>query len=399
MALDITPDRLAFWNIDTRAGCRAGRICDHGGAEFCRPANRDAHRPLTQHFTDQLSAAVRRLASPVVVGLDPRWEQLPDALRAGGDASWDAQAAAYAAFCNGVIDVVAPLVPAVKIQAAFFEELGPAGMTAMASVDRPRPRARPAGDPRRQAERHRQHGRGLRPRLSRPRRSAWHADALTDQPVSRRRQPHAVCRSGDGARRRLVRAGEDVEPRQRHAAGSGGRRQEALSPRGAARRTAGDRNGRRVRLRQRRRGRRRDVSRAARRAAGRDAAHLVPRARLRQPGRHGGRRGRGVRRPRPRRDRQQLARHHLRPFAPRVCRPLRRRAVAGSGRGGDARDDRPAARGGEGIVARLRTGRRERQGNDGDPILSGVLSIVAHKTLWNSKQNGFCRRDFGRCGS
>jgi orotidine-5'-phosphate decarboxylase len=89
---------------------------------------------LTHHFTDQLAAAVRRLASPVVVGLDPRWEQLPDAFRAGGDESWESQARAYAAFCCGVVDVVAPLVPAVKIQAAFFEELGPAGMTAMAAV-------------------------------------------------------------------------------------------------------------------------------------------------------------------------------------------------------------------------------------------------------------------------
>jgi orotidine-5'-phosphate decarboxylase len=33
-----------------------------------------------------------------------------------------------------VVDVVAPLVPAVKIQAAFFEELGPAGMVAMGQV-------------------------------------------------------------------------------------------------------------------------------------------------------------------------------------------------------------------------------------------------------------------------
>jgi len=89
---------------------------------------------LIHHFTDQLSAAAARLASPVVVGLDPRWEQLPDSFRASGDDSWGAQARAYTAFCHGVVDVVAPLVPAVKIQAAFFEELGPAGMAAMAAV-------------------------------------------------------------------------------------------------------------------------------------------------------------------------------------------------------------------------------------------------------------------------
>lgn len=89
---------------------------------------------MSHHFTDLLAHAVRRLASPVVVGLDPHWELLPDGFRAGGDDSWDARARAYAAFANGVVDVVAPLVPAVKLQAAFFEELGPAGMTAMGRV-------------------------------------------------------------------------------------------------------------------------------------------------------------------------------------------------------------------------------------------------------------------------
>lgn len=86
------------------------------------------------HFTDQLSASARRLASPVVVGLDPRWEHLPAGFRSDGGGSTEAKARAYEAFCRQVIDVVVSLVPAVKVQAAFFEELGPVGMTAMAAV-------------------------------------------------------------------------------------------------------------------------------------------------------------------------------------------------------------------------------------------------------------------------
>ena len=43
-------------------------------------------------------------------------------------------AAAYGQFCREVIDVVAPLVAAVKPQAAFFEQLGPPGMAALADV-------------------------------------------------------------------------------------------------------------------------------------------------------------------------------------------------------------------------------------------------------------------------
>ena len=89
---------------------------------------------LSESFIDRLAAAVTRLRSPVVVGLDPRWQQLPTGLLSQSESSNQARARAYAHFCNGVIDVVCSLVPAVKLQAAFFEELGPAGMAAMAEV-------------------------------------------------------------------------------------------------------------------------------------------------------------------------------------------------------------------------------------------------------------------------
>jgi orotidine-5'-phosphate decarboxylase len=84
---------------------------------------------------DRLAEAVRDCGNPVLVGLDPRYEQLPDGLRAGQAGADRAQkAAACLAFCRGVIDVVAGLVAAVKPQAAFFEQLGPAGMGALAEV-------------------------------------------------------------------------------------------------------------------------------------------------------------------------------------------------------------------------------------------------------------------------
>jgi orotidine-5'-phosphate decarboxylase len=70
----------------------------------------------------------------VVVGLDPRWQQLPAELQTSQNASLEAKAQAYQRFCKGVIEVVSPLVPAVKLQAAFFEELGPSGLAAMAQV-------------------------------------------------------------------------------------------------------------------------------------------------------------------------------------------------------------------------------------------------------------------------
>lgn len=86
-------------------------------------------------FIDRLDAAVRRLKNPVLVGLDPRIESLPPQFLPAVEANNPAQQAqAYKHFCKGVLDVVAPLVPAVKPQAAFFEQLGPSGMQALADT-------------------------------------------------------------------------------------------------------------------------------------------------------------------------------------------------------------------------------------------------------------------------
>jgi len=87
------------------------------------------------HFTDQLAAAVVARGSAVCVGLDPRWDELPAPLKRGVDAAdLAARAGAYGAFCRSVIDAVAELVPVVKPQSAFFEELGPAGVGALVEV-------------------------------------------------------------------------------------------------------------------------------------------------------------------------------------------------------------------------------------------------------------------------
>ena len=89
----------------------------------------------SQHFAERLTTAVSEKRNPVVVGLDPRWEHLPPQLTTGiavGDRA--AMARAYFRFCADVIDVVARLVPAVKPQAACFEQLGPDGMSALGQL-------------------------------------------------------------------------------------------------------------------------------------------------------------------------------------------------------------------------------------------------------------------------
>ena len=86
-------------------------------------------------FGDRLAGALMRVGNPVVVGLDPRWDELPDSLKSGVDGSDSAQrATVYWRFCREIIDVIANRVAVVKPQVAFFEQLGPAGMQALAET-------------------------------------------------------------------------------------------------------------------------------------------------------------------------------------------------------------------------------------------------------------------------
>lgn len=98
-------------------------------------ANMVQRSSMTATFTDRLSKAIQARQTPVLVGLDPRLESLPEKLLQGIAADDLEQiASVFEVFCRDVIDVVAPLVPAVKPQAAFFEQVGPAGLAALARV-------------------------------------------------------------------------------------------------------------------------------------------------------------------------------------------------------------------------------------------------------------------------
>ena len=84
------------------------------------------------HFADRLAAAVRAKGNALCVGLDPRWESLPLELRRRhGNDTLAGVAAAFEELCITVLEVVAPLVPVVKPQCAFFEACGPDGMAAL----------------------------------------------------------------------------------------------------------------------------------------------------------------------------------------------------------------------------------------------------------------------------
>jgi orotidine-5'-phosphate decarboxylase len=87
------------------------------------------------HFADRLLNACREKGNSLCAGIDPRWEQLPlDIRRRHPGGTLDALASALEEFSLRVLDIVAPLVPIVKPQSAFFEACGPAGMLAQQRV-------------------------------------------------------------------------------------------------------------------------------------------------------------------------------------------------------------------------------------------------------------------------
>src|SRR5919205_988356 len=84
----------------------------------------------TTSFSDRLADAVERKRTQLVVGLDPHLELLPVELRGDAHVGRAAAADAYARFCRGIVDAVAPYAVGVKPQLAFFEALGADGMRA-----------------------------------------------------------------------------------------------------------------------------------------------------------------------------------------------------------------------------------------------------------------------------
>ena len=81
------------------------------------------------HFADRLAHAIHDKGSAVCVGIDPRIAQLPSEFRPRRDTPRE-NAEAVGRWATQLLDVVAPLVPVVKPQLAFFEAFGAPGFRA-----------------------------------------------------------------------------------------------------------------------------------------------------------------------------------------------------------------------------------------------------------------------------
>lgn len=84
---------------------------------------------------DRLIEAIRAKKNPTVAGLDPKLAYIPDFLREAAYREYgktlEGAAEAVWQFNKGIIDALAPIVPAVKPQAAYYEQFGWQGMRAL----------------------------------------------------------------------------------------------------------------------------------------------------------------------------------------------------------------------------------------------------------------------------
>ena len=82
---------------------------------------------------DRLIEKIKQTDNPSVVGLDTNFDYLPDELRAGV-ADLRGAAQAIAEFNRNVIDNICDIVPAVKVQIAYYEMYGVEGMKTFAET-------------------------------------------------------------------------------------------------------------------------------------------------------------------------------------------------------------------------------------------------------------------------
>ncbi len=83
-----------------------------------------------QNAMDQLINKIKETNNPTVIGLDPRYEILPEMLKKKYPQTLEGVGKAIIEFNKHLIDSVCDIIPAVKVQIAFYEMYGIEGLKA-----------------------------------------------------------------------------------------------------------------------------------------------------------------------------------------------------------------------------------------------------------------------------
>lgn len=81
-----------------------------------------------ENAMDKLINRIKELNNPTVIGLDPRYDMIPESIRNKYEKNTEGACSAILEFNKGLIDSVCDIIPAVKPQIAFYEMFGDIGI-------------------------------------------------------------------------------------------------------------------------------------------------------------------------------------------------------------------------------------------------------------------------------
>ncbi|HBT95621.1 MAG TPA: orotidine-5'-phosphate decarboxylase, partial [Coriobacteriia bacterium] len=84
-----------------------------------------------EHIADRLVRSIQEKKSPIVVGIDPVYENIPEGIREKYSRDVDGVAGSFLEFGKHIIDAIYDVAPAIKPQSAFYELLGWQGIRAL----------------------------------------------------------------------------------------------------------------------------------------------------------------------------------------------------------------------------------------------------------------------------
>ena len=87
-----------------------------------------------KNIIDDLIDKIKEKQSPIVMGIDPRYDFIPNNIKEKYSKDIQGFAKASVEFAKGLIDSVYDIVPAIKPQLAYFEAMGPEGLIAYKQI-------------------------------------------------------------------------------------------------------------------------------------------------------------------------------------------------------------------------------------------------------------------------
>ena len=89
---------------------------------------------MSQNMMDNLIKKIKEKNSPIVMGIDPRYEIIPDVIKLKYPKDMDGFAKSAVEFAQKLIDATYDIIPAIKPQLAYFEMMGPEGLRAFKEI-------------------------------------------------------------------------------------------------------------------------------------------------------------------------------------------------------------------------------------------------------------------------